>query len=383
LIETSRAYGRGLVEGIARYAQENGPWSIQFEDRGLEPTPPAWLKEWQGQGIIARCVTQKQAKLLHGIGLPMVELLGDRHIGTAEVTADDYLVGQMAFKHLFDRGLRRFGFFTYGETWWTKTHCDGFCRALQDHDFKCHVYRPPRTHDRASPIWHEHQRPQLIEWLRGLPQPIGILSAGDMQAVRLLDACREANIGVPEEICILSISNDPVICETVRPTLSSIDLDARRIGYEAAALLHRKMNGEQPSEVLYVPPSHVAVRQSTGIMHIEDADVVQAIQFIRDFACAGIDVTRVAEKVGLSRSVLERRFHLYLGRTPKAEIMHVRIERAKMLLAQTDKSSESVAHKCGFSSLVYFTKAFQREAGMTPRAYRRMRHATRDLGETK
>jgi LacI family transcriptional regulator len=107
------------------------------------------------------------------------------------------------------------------------------------------------------------------------------------------------------------------------------------------------------------------------------------MQFIRDFACTGIDVARVAKKIGLSRSVLERRFQQYLGRTPKAEIMHVRIERAKMFLSQTEKSSESIAHKCGFASLVYFTKAFRREVGMTPRAYRRMRHVARSLGEAK
>jgi LacI family transcriptional regulator len=383
LIETSRAYGRGLVEGIARYAQENGPWSIQFEDRGLEATPPAWLKEWRGQGIIARCITQKQAKLLRTTNLPIVELLGDRHIGTAEVTCDDYLMGRMACDHFFDRGLRQFAFFTYGETWWTQTHCEGFCRALRERGYGCNIYRPPRTPDRALPVWHEYQRPRLIEWLRSLLRPIGVYTAGDMQAVRLLDACRELSIAVPEEISILSISNDPVICETVRPTLSSMDLDARRIGYEAAALLSRKMAGERSAGVIYVPPSHIAVRQSTEITHIADSDVVQAMQFIRDFACTGIGVVRVAEKTGLSRSVLERRFRQYLGRTPKVEIMHVRIERAKMLLAQTDKSSESVAHKCGFASLVYFTKAFRRIVGMTPRAYRRTRRITRDAGEMK
>jgi LacI family transcriptional regulator len=383
IIETSRAYGRGLVEGIARYAQENGPWSIQFEDRGLEATPPAWLREWQGQGIIARSVTKKQARLLRATGLPFVELLGDRSIGTAEVTCDDYLMGRMAVEHFFDRGLRRFAFFTYGETWWTQTHRDGFCRALKERGYDCEIYRPPRTSDRALPVWHEYQRPRLVEWLRSLPRPIAVLTAGDMQAVRLSDACRETGIAVPEEVSILSLSNDPVICETVRPTISSMDLDARRIGFEAATLLARKMAGEHPKGVVYLPPSHIVVRQSSEIMHIADADVVQAMQFIRDFACTGINVSRVAKKVGLSRSVLERRFQQYLGRTPKAEIMHVRIERAKMFLSQTDKSSESIAHKCGFASLVYFTKAFRREVGMTPRAYRRMRHVARSLEETK
>jgi LacI family transcriptional regulator len=323
-------------------------------------------------------VTQKQARLLQATHLPIVELLGDRHIGTAEVTCDDRLMGQMAFDHFYTRGLREFAFFSYGETWWTQTHCEGFHAALREHGHRCHIFPPPKTADRALPVWHEYLKPRMVEWLLSLPRPIGILTAGDMQAVRILDVCRESRIAVPEEASILSISNDPVICETVRPTLSSMDLDARRIGYEAAALLHRKMKGEKPKVPIYVPPSHIAVRQSSEILHISDPDVVQAMQFIRDFACTDINVMRVAEKVGLSRSVLERRFQQFLGRTPKAEIMHYRIEQAKMLLTHTDKSSEMVAHQCGFASLVYFTKAFRREVGVTPRAYRRIRRMTRD-----
>ena len=119
--------------------------------------------------------------------------------------------------------------------------------------------------------------------------------------MRLLDICRELGIAVPEEMAILGVGNDPVICETLRPTLSSIDLDARRIGYEAARLLDRKMAGEQANESILIPPSHIAVRQSTDLMVIDDADVVQAMRFIREFACAGIDVALVADKVGLSQ----------------------------------------------------------------------------------
>jgi LacI family transcriptional regulator len=189
------------------------------------------------------------------------------------------------------------------------------------------------------------------------------------------------NLAVPEEVAILGRGDDRVICETVHPTLSSIDLDARRIGYEAAAMLDRWMGGKPPKELVSVPPSHVVVRQSTDLVAINDADVAKAVRFIREWACRGIDVARVAEEVGLSRRAVERRFLEHLGRAPKAEIMRVRIERAKMLLAQTDHSGEAIARKCGFASLIYFTRAFRREVGMTTRAYRKMRRVSRDWGE--
>jgi LacI family transcriptional regulator len=197
----------------------------------------------------------------------------------------------------------------------------------------------------------------------------------------LLDVCREINVAVPEEIAILGVGNDPIVCETVRPTLTSLDLDGRRVGYEAAKLLDRKMAGESMEGTLIcVPPSHIVIRQSTDYMAINDADVVQAMQFIRDYSCKGINVYRVAEEVGLSRRALERRFQQFLGTTPKEEIMRFRIEYARTLLARTDQLNESIARKCGFASLAYFTTAFRREAGMTPNSYRRMRRVSRDLG---
>jgi LacI family transcriptional regulator len=189
----------------------------------------------------------------------------------------------------------------------------------------------------------------------------------------LIDVCRELGIAVPEEMAILGVGNDPVVCETLHPTLSSIDLDAKRIGYEAARMLDRKMAGQRVHDLICIPPSCVVVRQSTDVTAIEDADVVQAMRFIRDFACTGISVSRVAEEAGISLSSLKRKFRKFVGRSPKAEIMRIQIEHAKRLLAQTDRDCASIARRCGFNSLVYFTRAFRREVGMPPNAYRRTR----------
>jgi LacI family transcriptional regulator len=377
LVETSRAYGRGIVEGIARYARENGPWLIQFEERGLESSPPEWLKEWRGQGIIVRTINMKLERLLRATRLPLVELHGDPKIGVAQVRTDSLVAGRMVMDHFLNNGLRHFAHFSYGEAWWITPQRERYCFAVEEKGYPCHVYRSTAS-ERNMPVWHERQRPQLIKWLHSLPRPIGIYSAGDLHAARLLDVCRELNIAVPEEMAIMGVGNDPVICDSVFPTLSSLDLDARRVGYEAAILLDQKMSGKQPKETIYIPPSQVVVRQSTDLMVIEDTDVAQAMRFIREYACAGIDVPRVAEEVGVSGSVLERRFRQFLGRTPKAEIMRFQIERAKMLLSQTDKTSISIARQSGFNSLAYFTYAFRSKVGMTPNAYRRMRRISRD-----
>jgi LacI family transcriptional regulator len=377
MIETSGALGRGIIEGIGRYAAENGPWSIKYEYRALDTMPPQWLKEWRGDGIIARTFNAKQAKMLRETKLPRVELLGLPKYGIAEVRTDFDGEARLAVDHFWDRGLRQFAYFAGGEAWWIGRCFESFCRVLKERACPCQLYCTPISGQNMR-SWNERYVPHLIKWLRGLSRPIGILTPGDIYAVHLLDLCREISIAVPEEMAILGRGNDSVICETVRPTLSSLDLGLRRVGYEAARMLDQKMRGKRAADEVIVSPNRVAIRQSTDLMVIKDSDVVQAMQFVRDHACTNIDVPRVAEEVGLSRRALERRFQQHLGRTPKEEIMRIRIETAKMLLAQTDNSRESIAHRCGFASPTYFSMAFHRVVGMKPQAYRKMCRISRD-----
>jgi LacI family transcriptional regulator len=377
LVETSRAFGRGVIEGVARYAWENGPWSIQFEDRALDSLPPKWVSEWKIDGIIARTTSMKQARRLAKIRAPIVELHGTR-CQKYLLVADYSRVAELVIDHFLNCGLHQFAYFSYEDTWWIKKNREYYCQALKKRGLRCDCYPAPFTKD-AVPVWREQHRPRLVGWLRSLPRPIGIFTSGDLHAVRLLNICQEIDIAVPEEMAVLGNGNDPVICETVHPTLSSVDLNARRFGYEAARLLEMKMAGKEPKHVLSIPPTCVAVRQSTNLMAVENPDIVRAMRFIRENACSGVDVNTMVDELGLSRSFLERGFREHFGRSPKAEIMRVRIERAKMLLDRTDKTSHNLAKQCGFNSLEYFITAFRREVGMTPNAYRRMQRISRDF----
>jgi LacI family transcriptional regulator len=370
LIDTAGSYGRGIVEGIGRYALETGPWSIQFEYRALDSQPPDWLAEWQGDGIIARTSNANQAKALMESRRPLVELFGYPRLENAQVRPDIEAESVMVVEHFLDNGLRHFGYFAFGESSWIATHRDAYANALAERGFACHSYKAPPSRQ-SMPVWRDNQRRKVLRWIRSLPRQIGIYTPGDLHAVRLLDACHEAKIAVPDEIAILGRGNDPVICDTVRPTLSSLDPDSFRIGYEAAKMLAEKMSGKSAAETIRIPPVRVAVRQSTDFIVIEDADVAQAAQFIRQYACQGIDVDRVVREVGVSRRTLELKFQRYMGRAPKAEIRRVRIEHAKILLTRTKKTIDAVAHMSGFPSTKYFATAFYREVGVMPSAYRK------------
>jgi LacI family transcriptional regulator len=337
----------------------------------LESLPPQWLKLWDGDGIISRTVDLRTAKMLKATRLPCVELFGSPKIGPAQVVADLPAIGNMAANHFCESGLKQFAYFTFAETDSFTKHRNCFSEALKERGYDCNNYPAPATKD-IVPRWDERQRSSVVKWLRSLPHPIGIFTPGDTLASRLLNICRELEIAVPEEMAILGSGNDMTICQAIRPSLSSMDLDAKRFGYEAARTLARTMAGEKNIPVVCVAPSHIEVRQSTDVMVVEDADVVQAMRFIRERACFGIDINDVADHVGLSLSGLLRKFRRYIGRTPKEEIMRVQIEYAKKLLTQTDRNCTNIAKKSGFHSISNFTRAFRREAGMTPNTYRRI-----------
>jgi LacI family transcriptional regulator len=371
LVETSRVFGRAIMEGIGQYVRERGPWSTYFEERGLDDPPPDWLKGWRGHGIIARTRSRAVAAQLHATRLPVVELHGAPESAQPHIYPDEEAIGRMAAEHLLDRGLRRLGFFAADETWWIKLRREGFVRALAEHGMSCDSCPGPSRRTSQESRWQREEEERIAAWVRSMEKPAGVFCATDRYALRLLNVCRVLNVAVPEQVAVLGIDNDPVICGLSFPPLSSIEHNPRRIGYEAAELLARMMAGERPpKKVILVPPSHVVVRQSTGGLAIDDSDVAQAVRFIREHACRQITVEQVAQAVSLSRRALERRFRVCLQRSPKREIARVQMERAKLLLHDPRISVAAVARQAGFASMSHFIKAFHRESGMTPRQFR-------------
>jgi LacI family transcriptional regulator len=147
--------------------------------------------------------------------------------------------------------------------------------------------------------------------------------------------------------------------------------NTHRTGYEAAALLDRMMAGKAVRAVAHlIPPLGVAARQSTDVLAVDDREVARAVQFIREHACEGINVSDVLGAVPLSRRVLEQRFQRLLGRTPREEILHVRLGRVRQLLAETDLALYQIAERTGFEHVEYLSVVFKRETGKTPRDFR-------------
>ena len=370
IVETSKQYDRGLLRGIGRYVKGHGPWSIYIEERGARDATPVWIRHWKGNGIIARIKDTAMADALLATGVPIVELRAVVDLDLPTVYCDDSAIGDVAVRHFKERGFRHFAFCGRSGMRWSELREHAYRRRLAELGHECHDYTPQR-HGRSL-TW-EQEQDDVARWLDSLPKPIAVLACNDIRGIQVLDACRRIALPVPERVAVLGVDNDVVLGELSDPPLSSIDQDLERIGYEAAALLDRLMNGDRPPPgPVLVEPLGVVSRRSTDAVAIEDPAVASALRLIRQHACEQVGIDFLAEHTNLSRRVLQRRFKAATGRTLQEQIHDAQLERIKQMLVETDLKLDSIARRSGFNYIGYMCSFFKSRTGMTPGEYRRI-----------
>lgn len=383
LVETSNAYARGLMDGIIAYQREHELWSIYVGEQERGARPPAWLRNWKGDGIIARIETDAIAAVVRRMRLPTVDVSAARKVRTIPwVETNDRELARLAARHLIDRGFRSLAFCGEPHFNWSKWREEHFLQIADEAQCECHVFHGKSPSERDYSWTGERRR--LRAWIQSLPKPVGVMACYDFKGQQLLDLCREMDIAVPEQVAVIGVDNDARLCRLCTPPLSSVIPDTHRTGYEAAQLLDRMMQGEKVgTDGVLIPPLGIAERQSTDVYAIDDPDIAAALRYIREHACEGITVADVLQAVPLSRRMLEHRFLKLVRRTPHAEIVRIRMERAARLLRETDLSLSEIAARSGFADANYLSVAFKKQMGIPPRAYRTDVHTARGKPESR
>ena len=366
LVPASTGWGRGIIKGIAAFANHQSLWQLQVEPEGERRRLPHC---WRGDGIIARLSTPATAREILAAGVPVVNVSSIRLAGPAarvpQVCNDVRACGTLAARHLLERGLRHFAYVGLQKLAYVREHREAFAATLAEHGFGCQVLGLGDRSSTGGP------GDPLRRWLGSLPKPVGVLTWNHAQGRALIHACRQVRLLVPEDVAVLSGNDDPLLCETCQPPLSGIAVAAEQIGERAAAVLAAMMQGKSPpSAPIHVPPIGIITRQSTDTMAVGNPLLLQALGYIREHATEPIRINDVLRAVPISRRSLERFFHDLLGRSPAEEIRRVRIERAKQLLATTDLPIPKVAQASGFGTGEYLATLFRGEVGMTPLKYR-------------
>jgi LacI family transcriptional regulator len=259
---------------------------------------------------------------------------------------------------------------------YSDTRSHWYCERLREVGYDCHTYSPPRQLRDGQTIEYEKRgllfQEDLGRWLQSLPKPVGIMACNDIRGQQVLNLCGRLDIVVPETVAVIGADNDEVLCELSDVPLSSVVPDTLRIGYEAAALLDRLMaGGRAPAKPILIPPLEVVSRRSTDVLALDDPHLVAGLRYIREHAFEPITVNEVARAAGMSRRVFERRFVAQMGRPPKAEVLRLRLERVKQLLAETDWSLAEIAERTGFKYGEYLHTVFTEKARITPGKFRR------------
>jgi LacI family transcriptional regulator len=374
-LELEWVYKRHLqiYAGCQRYADEVG-WLSSVNpavERMLavaEGSPPAY------DGILARATTALAAAARKS-GVPLVNVWLNSPVQDLPGVYPDFEIsGVMAAEHLIGRGFRQFGYLGFLHNIDSVQQLAGFRKVTEKAGFPCSTHHFIADRLEGSAAGWETFVAELREWVDTWQPPIGIFVCGDLYCRYLIDVCRAKGLHVSQEVAIIGTSNEPELCNSLEPSLTSIDMSFGKVGYRAAALLDHLMSGGEPPETPeLIAPAELVPRSSTDIYASEDLLVARALRYIAENSHLRIQVKDVAAALATTRRTLERRFSDYVGRTIADEITRFRLERAKRRMVETDAPMKDVAIDAGFRNSDHFYKVFARIEGIPPTRYREER----------
>ena len=372
-VETSREFGRGLLHGIAKYSRLHGHWRVYQRPVALDSSLPDW-RDMRIDGAIARDVRVAQGLTRSSFPVVFVQHSRDIYESFPGIITDARSIGRMAAEHFLDRGFLDFAFCGFDQFVWSRNRERFFRQRLEEEGFRVHIYVQSKTRGRR--LWKNEQH-VLAKWLTSLPRPVALMACNDDRALQVVEACKLAGLHVPDEIAVLGVDNDVLVCDLSDPPISSIALTTEAAGYAAAELLDRLMRGEKMTgQRIVVFATHIVTRTSTDITAVTDREVAAAVRFIRQHAEGAMQVGDVVNATTVSRRVLENRFRVALRRSIHQEIQRMRVNHIIQLLVGTDMTIKEIARRSGFESPWHIARYFRRVTGLSLREYRG-RHAAR------
>ena len=358
-----------ILRGILRYTQRHTPWTLEVR-MGREGEPTSFdAASWRFDGVIAGRMQPGLEPLARRRRTPIVLMndIGESLRPVARIKPDNGSIARMAASFFAEHGFARLAYVgANGQLDWSVARGKAFELEAMARGLSCDIF--PCGGETAG-----DDAKRLREWLLSLPKPTGLFAAYDIRARGVLDACGEVGIGVPDEIAILGVDNDDILCETSSPTLSSIAMTTEEAGYRAAAILDEAMSSRRRTRetvLIQFAAKAVVERRSTAHDATRDELVRRCRALIEANVANHFGVADLARSLSVSRRKLEMRFRAAAGRTVGEEIVEQRIRRAKTLLAQRTMSQAQIAAVCGFTDASHMNVVFRRRCGVRPSEFR-------------
>ena len=373
-VSSAHAASRQKLRGIYRYAARKDDWDIALVRSSSDLTRQL-LEECTNGGIDGFILSSDEcsAEISHIVPMdkPIVAIEVGADIdpkrnprNTIILTTDNVAIGKMAAEHF--RSLGRFASSVYipdeMNRNWSSIRGEAFVDAVDSSKFHVETY--------------DSTKETLADFLSRQMCPVAVFAAWDFLAAKVVRACHESRLSVPSQVSVLGVDNDDLVCESVRPPLSTILVDRITQGLVAAKTLDAMMDAPmRVHHANYVcPPLRVVKRESTASVSPGEALVDRALRLINDNAMSAINVQDVADMTGVSRRLLDLRFAESGLGSVADNIRKTRIAVVKQQLRQTSLSESRIAASCGFTSVGALRNQFRRIYGMSMSAYRRGIH---------
>lgn len=375
LIDFSEAYGQNLLRGITRYAKDFGPWkfcrmpTFYRETIGIEGIL-AWAKEWGAHGIIGQFYNNNDIQKIIRAKIPIIaQDFQQRFSNIPNISGAYHETGKMGAEYFLQKAFKHFAFYGFSDIVWSEERALGYEEHLKKKGHAVHYFEHKKS--RSRELWY-YKPSSLSRWLKSLPKPVAIMTCDDNQGQHITEACRHAGIRIPEEVAVLGVDNDEMICNLSDPELSSISLDTEKGGYEAARLMHQLIkNKNRKWSNIEVRPLQVITRHSTDVYATSDEHISTTLRYIHQHIDTNLKVDKILEQVPLSRRSLEKRFQAITGFPIYKYIYNLRTEKFAQQLLETEKSVSEIAYDIGLGDAKNISRTFKKIKGCTPIEYRK------------
>ena len=369
LIDCSSEHDRELLRGMMRYSKENGPWLFYRLSSGSrfgenrEEWVVEWAKQWKADAIIGRWDDRKM-HLLNNLNIPVVLQNNSRRSDVfSNLTGDYDGTGKMAAQYFRKKLYTDYAFFGLRDIVWSEERCEGYRKEVLNNNGRFYSYMEKESGD---------DREKIMEWLIKLPKPVALFCCDDEHAQFITETCKICNIRVPEDIAILGVDDDELLCSISDPQLSSIDMDVENGGYMACKLLHQLLlNHNKGTFNVSIAPLGIKERASTSVLNVSDAHVLRLVRYIDSNYNREVRMEELLQSVPLSRRSIEMRFKKATGFTIYQYLLYVRVEHLAYLITTTDRSYVDMAYEVGFRDFSNVARTFRKFKGCTLVEYRR------------
>lgn len=372
LVDYSSDFSRNLLKGLIEYSKKYGPWLFYrlpsyyktlYGKEGIIE----WAKNWNADAIIAQW-DHEGTNLLRALDIPIIlQNYKNRSPHFSNLTGQYFETGVMAANFFITRQFKNFAFYGNKNAIWSHERAEGFRSLIEKKGGNYYYFESENT---VEEQW-DNSHMQLDNWLSSLPKPIGLFACDDSYALQVTEVCKINGIGIPNEISLLGVDNDELICNLSDPPISSIVLDTYKGGYDAGRILDMFFKGERKDPCnIVIQPIRLELRQSTEKYDINNEYVLKVVNFIGNNFKQEIGIDSLTKLVPLSRRNLEVKFKEEVGTSIYQFILSCRVDYFTHLLLTTERSLFDIALESGFNDCKNISRVFKKFKGCTPLEYK-------------